>query len=477
MHKKITLPQIAFKLLREALYYLDIEPEDEFWLVGGTIRDIILGREVFDLDIATSFDPVERAKKFAHKTRSGFVVLDDERRVVRVVKTVNSLHYTIDLAGFRADSIEEDLIERDFTINAIAARLEKPLTSPELTIFDPLNGYEALKANRIEACTDHAFVEDPLRMMRGFRFAALFDAELSESLFTLIQRDSSLLDGVSNERIRDEFFKILGVSNSHKWIEMLQKAGVLKYFLPELNRCMGVEQNEWHHLDVFHHSLYALKNLEELLIKGFDFPWWPKFKNFLNEHISGSRTYLEAFKLGCLLHDLGKPTTKREEKKKVIFHGHEMEGVRLIRKIADRMRLSSAESSFLQLVVKNHMRPGVMVQQGINDRRLFKFYTETGREGVAISLLSLADRLSAMGTLSEKDLKEFEAGILEIMQAFYTQMEKPQAPTLISGKDLIGLGLKPGPKFKEILAAVKEAQFLGELNSREEAVEFAQKRI
>ncbi|HMM61146.1 MAG TPA: HD domain-containing protein, partial [Candidatus Rifleibacterium sp.] len=192
------------------------------------------------------------------------------------------------------------------------------------------------------------------------------------------------------------------------------------------------------------------------------------------------RTYAQNLKLGCLLHDLGKPPCRRydHEAKKTIFHGHEMEGASMARDIGENLRLSVNETHYLQKLVKNHMRPGVMLQQGLNDKRLFRFYSETGRDGLGIAMMSLADRSSAPGSLSEDDLAEFTAGIFQIMHQFYEQMKRPKLQPFLNGNDLIRhFAIKPGPEFRRILEALEEAQFAGEITSRDEALRLAGKLL
>jgi tRNA nucleotidyltransferase/poly(A) polymerase len=481
MTDTITLPQVEFNLLREVLSFFKNEPDKEIWLVGGSIRDLIASRRpLLDLDLAVSFNPVPDANRFARAKKAGFVVLDEERQVVRVVKNIGNGHYNIDFARFRAENIDLDLQARDFTINAMAAKIRFPLTQPQLTIYDPLNGLKHLKNKKIVACSDKLFEDDPLRIMRAFRFAALFNASFDEKLVSLIKTWNNLLKNVSGERIRDEFFKILNVKNSSCWLEKMNKNQVLDILLPELSKCKGVEQNEWHHLDVFDHSVFALQNFEKLLIDEYNFDWWPKFIHYLNEPISAGRNYKQALKLGCLIHDIGKPICKKmhSKDKRIVFHGHEMEGARLCRNIAERLKLSANEFQFLQKVAKNHMRPGVMLQQGITDRRLFNYFRETGRDGLGIALLSLADRMAALGDMSKDDLTDFKQGIFSLMGSFYEQMKRPKTPLLLKGSDLIEIfGLQPGPLFKKILSAIEESQFVGELKNREQAIKFVEERF
>lgn len=478
----ISLPQTELTLLREVLYFLAPDGDErQVYLVGGAVRDrLSQSEQMLDLDLAVNFDPMPAARRYAKKYKAGFVILDDERQVVRLVRAVDQSHYTIDITRFRAASIALDLKARDFTINAISVPLIQPLQSPEVELYDPLNGVEHLRDKLIKPCSDELFIDDPLRIMRAFRFAALYGAKLSDHLISLIKRHVKLLAKVSGERIRDELFKILEVDHSTQWVTQLDETGVLQIVLPELYNCHAVEQNEWHHLDVFDHSVLCLKNLEQIFDNPPDEPWTERFFNYLYEIISVPRNFKQLLKFACLLHDIGKPRCKKfdKESQRFIFHGHEMLGMQMSKKICERLRLSTSEVHFIQKVIKNHMRPGVMLQQGISDKRLFRYYSETGRDGVAIAILSLADRLSALGSFDENEIVEFKSGIYQIISKFYLQMDKPRKTPLLKGSDLIKeLAIKPGPIFKVILQSLEESQFLGEISTREEALEHARSII
>ena len=471
----INIPTTEAKLLIEILSYLKPSETKQVWLVGGSIRDLLRGKEsCFDLDLTLSFNPFKSAKTYSLESASGFVVLDDARHIVRVVKKLeNGKSYTFDLSQFRADDIDGDLKARDFTINAMASPLFgknlELLRQNKLEIYDPLGGAKDLEKNRIEACSENLFEDDPLRIMRAF------NADLSENLIKKIKAQVNLLENVSGERIRDEFFKIFTVVHSYKWMKLLDDCGIFGVILPELNVCHGVTQNEWHHLDVFEHSLLSLEKLETLLQLQTPYPWWSDFTSYLAEYISGSRGYMQLLKFGCLLHDIGKIPCREValDTGKVSFHRHEVEGGRLIKQICERFRLSSKELSYLQNLVKNHMRPGVILQQGLNDKRLFRFYSECGRDGLGICLMCLADRFSALGgETSEDDLVLFSAGIYQIMDEFYLQMQKPKVKPFLNGKELMTIfSIPPGPKIKELLNYQEEIQNAGEITSREDAIE------
>lgn len=479
------IPQTESNLLQEILSFLDPSSNHQVWLVGGFIRDLLNGKNVcYDIDLALGFNPFKAAREYARFTNSGLVILDDERHIIRVVRTLeNGKTYTFDLSEFRANNIDEDLRARDFTFNAISAPLFddsiKSLKKNEIIIYDPLNGVDALKNKVIIPCSNQLFLDDPLRIMRAFRFSALYNADLSNEIIDLINTSKDLLIKVSGERIRDELFKTLSVTNSYKLMQLIDKTGIFDIILPELSVCHGITQNEWHHLDVFDHSLLSLQKLETLLSLTPPYPWWSEFLDYLSETISGPRNYVQLLKFGILLHDIGKIPCKNidPDSGKVSFHRHEVEGAKMMKDISERFRLSSKELSFLQNLVKNHMRPGIIIQQGINEKRLFRFYSECGRDGLGICLLCLADRFSALGdNVTDEELAVFSAGIYQIMNEFYLQKQKLKVKPLLNGNDIMKiLNLKPGPIIKEIIDRLEEAQFTGEISTIDEAVSYIQK--
>ncbi|MBF0405742.1 MAG: CCA tRNA nucleotidyltransferase [Candidatus Riflebacteria bacterium] len=473
----IEIPQAPLTMLSELLYGMSEARNREGYLVGGTVRDLFLKRtDVTDFDLAFAENPSPMASNFARAKKAGFVLLDEEHAVARIIRSHDGVSYTFDLAKFRAPNIDQDLAERDFTINAMSIRLQWPLLDPHFQIYDPLNGLKHLAEKKLIQCSDEIFNQDPVRLMRAFRFASKFDWEIPEKLYALIVRDAEKLKKCAFERIRDEFFKVLSVKDSCKWIRKMDQCGILQLILPELIVSKNVDQNRWHHLDVFEHTLLALENFEKQLETGMPIPCWKRIKDFLSQPISGNRTYEQLFKLAILVHDIGKPICKRteEESGKIVFHGHEMEGSRMCEEIAERLKLSGNECTFLMKVTKNHMRPGVIIQEGVTERRLFKYFSETGRDGLGVALLSLADREAAQGPENKDELPKFRTGIENIISDFFKQMEyKPKKP-LLTGHDLIAhFNLAPGPLFRKVLEEIKEAQHLGKIQSRNEALELA----
>ena len=476
----LDIPATESSLIQEIISFLEPSRNHQVWLVGGFIRDLLNGKkECFDIDLALGFNPFKAAREYARSTNSGVVILDEERHIIRIVRTLeNGKSYTFDLSEFRADDIDEDLKSRDFTFNAISAPLFddglKLIKNNKIKLYDPLAGEKALKDRVLEPCSKNLFIDDPLRIMRAFRFGALYNTSLSDELIKLIAESKNLLKSVSGERIRDELFKIFTIKDSYKWIHLIDELKIFDIILPELSVCHGVSQNEWHHLDVFDHSLLSLEKVETLLNIPAPYTWWNELSSYLNEIISGSRTYLQILKFGCLLHDVGKVPCKaiNPETGKVIFHRHEVEGARMMKDISERLRLSSKELTFLQNLVKNHMRPGLILQQGISDKRLYRFYNECGRDALSICLVCLADRYSALGAKVTNDyLVSFAAGIYQIMDVFYQQSQKTKIKPLLNGNEIMNIfNLKPGPIIKKLIDTLEEAQYAEEISTKEEAV-------
>ena len=483
----LDIPATESSLIQEILPFLKPSNEHQVWLVGGFIRDLLNDKkECFDIDLTLSFNPFKAAREYAQTTSSGLVILDEERHIIRVVRTLeNGKSYTFDLSEFRSDDINGDLKARDFTFNAIAAPLFGTnlnlIKTNKLELFDPLSGVDSLKNKIIKPCSQFLFQDDPLRIMRAFRFGALFDSTLSDEILELIDKSKDAIKSISGERIRDELFKIFTVNKSYKWINNIDKSGIFKIILPELDICHGVTQNEWHHLDVFDHSLLSLEKLETALKIPAPYPWWNEFLDYLSETISSSRTYLQLLKFGCLLHDIGKVPCKEINKDtgKITFHRHEVEGTKIIKTVCERLRLSSKELSYLQNLIKNHMRPGIILQQGISDKRLYRFYNECNRDGVGICMMCLADRFSALGeNVEEQYLNTFAAGIYQIMDAFYQQSRITKIKPLLNGNEIMEkFNLKPGPIIKRLLDLLEEAQFSNEITNKEEAIFLLSKEL
>lgn len=459
----------------------------EAYLVGGCVRDWLLGRSSHDIDFAVAGDAVELARQVADRMGGAFVLLDQERCTGRVVtRGEDGQRLFIDFARLQGDDVITDLSQRDFTVNAIAVAVEADAGS---RIIDPYGGRRDLQLGLVRAVSETALRDDPLRTLRAVRLAAEMEASIEQGTEELIRRAVRLIANVSAERVRDELTKILALPGAAQNLRYLDELGLLTAIMPELETLRGVEQSEPHYLDVFEHSLETVRRLEEVIeaLEGSEgeselspislllSPFSPQLIAHLSQPISGDRSRLTLLKLGALLHDLGKPATKSfDDKGGMHFYGHEGEGAEVVGAVLRRLRFGGNEVSLAKTIVANHMRPCLLADQEVVTRRaVYRFFRDTGDAGVDTLLLYLADHLATSGP----DLRmarwrrqvEFVASMLADYYERHQKVISP--PKLVNGHDLMEeFGLEEGPRIGELLEAVREAQVEGEVRTKEESL-------
>jgi len=453
----------------------------KLYLVGGYLRDILLKREKAnpDIDFSLKKNAIAFAKALQRKIKAGFVVLDKEHGCARLVKRIKDKVYTLDFTDFRGKTITEDLFHRDFTINALAIELEKLFLSEdrEDAIIDPYKGRADLKSKIIRMVNKKAFDEDPLRILRAFSLAIIFDFKIDKETLKTIKLKAKGLSRVSYERIRDELFKILERPNAFSYLQDLDRLKILKIIIPEIEVMRGLKQGPYHHLDVWKHSLETVKQLELLITQLEDNS---EVGDYLNEIISPGRSRRALIKLGALLHDTGKPAALRREDGKIKFHGHERISSDITENIAERLKLSNDERDSLDKMVLWHLRPGYLADnEEITPRAIFRYFRDTEKESVSILLISLADQRATKGPLtSQESRRHHEKVVLNLIREYFRREKEKKLPRLISGDDLLEkFKLQPSPLIGKILREIEELQALGKIKSKKEALERAQKFI
>ncbi|MDW8102284.1 MAG: HD domain-containing protein [Anaerolineae bacterium] len=473
-------------LLREIVAFIKGK-HPEAYLVGGCVRDRLMGRESRDFDFVVASGAIPLGREIAHRFQGAFVLLDERREFSRVVFR----DFYVDLARMVGKDLLEDLSHRDFTINAIAVRLEDWDKEP-LPIIDPYGGKRDLELGVIRRLSPLSFPEDPCRVLRAVRFAAQLRFEIEPETLKEMAEYAPRLFLVSWERLRDELVLILTESDSFRYIKLMDELGILKELIPELEKLRGLYQSHPHHLDGFRHTLETLFRLEWLLeelknpraegpslavavgLGGMR----ESIQRHLERHISGDRKALVALKLATLFHDLGKPFTMTVDERGTHFYGHEREGALIAVSIMERFRFSSKEADGVYKIVDNHMRPALLAQEGSLSRKaIHRFWRDTKEWGVETCLLSLADHLA---TWMEDLIPERWEGrvkvVEELLRAYFNHYGEIFPPPLVRGNELIeALDLKPGPLVGKLLRIIEEAQVEGEVKTREEAIELARK--
>ena len=500
-------PEVSLILTRVGNFLTELDIKA--YLVGGIVRDVLLGRETADIDIAIAADALEIAPKIATVLGGKHVLLDKVNRVARVVLVDKGApptggQWQLDISTFK-DDIEQDLVQRDFTIDAIAVDLrqiiyqpysskesgmklkkkgEAPLRPPGL--IDPFNGWDDLCQGVVRAVAESAFESDAARLLRAVRLAAGLGFSIDRKTEALIRRYSHLIAGVAGERVREEMIQLLAIPRAKQILSYLDELGLLTAIIPELAQAKGVVQPKEHFWDVFHHSIETVAVVDFLLRQGtWEYaneevlavvPWSPELAQHFDLEVSHGSTRRLLLKVAALLHDIAKPQTKATDAGgRTRFLGHAKEGATIAVNILERLRFSAKETKLVEIMVKHHLRPVQMSQNELPTRRaIYRYFRDTGDAGIDILFLSLADHLATRGTHLNLAQWQEHAQLVQYTLAQRFQKESQVAPPkLVSGHDLINIfGMSPGPKIGEVLEAVREAQAAGEVTTREEALSY-----
>ena len=419
----------------------------EAYIVGGAIRDMLMKTPTYDWDFTTNARPEQIQKIFPesfYDNRFGTVGITAENLAQQFKLTTNSLKKDnikkkeiLEITTFRTEgqysdqrhpdkvkwgkTLVEDLKRRDFTINAMALKItNSPAAITNYQIIDPFKGQKDIKNKLIRAVgkADKRFKEDALRMMRAIRIASQLGFLIEEKTLKAIQKNAFLINKISQERIRDELFKIIKSNFPADGIKLLFSSGLLKYILPELIKTRGVKQAGHHTKDVWNHSLDSLKECPS-----------PD----------------PIIRLATLLHDVGKPISFRNTKGKITFYGHEVVGGRLVKKIADRLKFSKKDKEKLWLLVRYHM---FAYDPKMTDKAIRRFIKRVGRENINDMIsLRIGDRKGGGSKATSWRLRELQERIGKLM---YTPMQITDLK--VNGRDVMKiLGIKSGPKVGKIL--------------------------
>jgi tRNA nucleotidyltransferase/poly(A) polymerase len=480
------------------------------YLVGGAVRDAILNRPVHDLDFALDRDGIKTARLVANElsrtgtgtiTKADFYPLDPERDTGRVlVPQEGEAPICMDFAAFRGADLEADLLGRDFTVNAIAIDLHTN------EIHDPLGGVIDLKEKRLRLCAPTACTDDPVRILRGVRLARDFGFHIQPEARAAMKEAAPRLADISPERLRDELFRILDGQEPSACIRALDLLGALDKILPELAALKGLGQPPPHIHDGWAHTLAVLNHLDGILsalapeydpnkaadlLNGLLVLRIGRYREQLGAHfaeaLTPNRSPRGLLFLAALYHDAAKPRTRQtDEEGQLRFWDHDQQGAELAGARGRALALSNEEIQRLETIIRNHMRILFHTNRLVKDgkppsrRTVYRFFRDTGVSGVDVCLLALADmRATYENTLPQ----EAWAACLDVVRTLLENWyEKPgeavAPPPLVDGDDLMGeLNLQPGKKIGELLEAIREAQAMGQVCTREEALELARKRM
>ncbi|MEO0086599.1 MAG: HD domain-containing protein [candidate division WOR-3 bacterium] len=423
-----------------------IYKKHDFYLVGGTIRDIILNKDPLDFDFVVYGSGIKGAKIFGEKMKGKFILLsekDDEARVV-AYKTI------FDFKGLNKKTIIADLSERDFTINAIAFSFK------ENKLLDPFKGIKDLKNKKIRLTNDFVLHQDPLRILRAIRFASQLGFKIDKKILEISKEIS--LQEVAKERINYELFQILATDKSYPYIKKL-------YDLKLLAQIFSINSSFFDDKYLIRHSLKTYQKIEEIIATQ---EFFGQFQKEWEEYFSIPHSK-EILKLAGLFHDVAKPLTiKKNENGEIHFYGHEAVGARLIKKVFKNLKFSNDDIHHITNLVFYHMRLHLLASAPIlTDRAIRRFFRDLKNYAFGLMILTYADGYATAGYT-----KHLEKTIKRMIELKRKEEEEKKKIKLISGYDLIDLGLEPGPIFKKILHEIENLFLEGKIKNKEEAITY-----
>ena len=493
---------------------VDALPADQpLYLIGGAVRDLLLGHPIHDLDFGLGADSLAIARKIANKIGAAYYPLDKERGAARLVLIHDDgTRDILDFARFRGEtdsddvSLEEDLRGRDFTLNAIALDVHTH------KIYDPLGGAADLRAKELRLCSPTSLSDDPIRVLRAIRLASNFGFKILPETRAAMPDAISGLSETSVERQRDEFFKILEGKNPATSLLALEMLGVLPEILPEVAALKGVAQSPPHVDDVWSHTLNAMRHLASMLAAlspDYDSSKASEFHNGLlvlklgryrkqlaehfAETLTTDRSLYGLLFFSALYHDIAKPLVRKVgDDGRIRFWGHDVEGGDMVAERAQKLHLSNDEVDRLKRIVRGHLRVHDMARRMLEKREqdlgharsvspsrrtIYRFFRDTREAGVDIILLSLADLRAVYEHTLPEDLWKAELDVARLLLENYFERpeETVKPPSLLDGYEVMqAFALRPSPRVGAVIEAIREAQAIGEVGTRDEAVAFGE---
>lgn len=436
------------------------EANKKVYGVGGVVRDLILDREIKEVDLMVIGDGIEFAKKVADKIGVSKIVPFHKFSTAHIPNKP----IAIEIAAARQETyssesrkpktikytdLKGDLIRRDFTINAMAVSIT-PKNFGEL--HDPYNGLDDLKAKRLITPLEvnKTFSEDPLRMIRAAYFASKLDLKIEQDCIESIKQQADRIKIVSQERITNEFTKILSTDKPSKGLIVLQETGLMKMIFPEIDIMYGMDQSdEWNHKDIFYHTMQVVDNAASLSNK-------------------------MKLRFAALVHDIAKPNTRKiDPKKGYTFHGHDAIGERMLNKVGKRMKLSNSLKEYLKKLTLLHLRPIALAKKEISDSAIRRLMVAAGDDVIDLLTLCRADITTKNPNKIKKYLSNFER--VESKMSDVSERDKMKAfQSPVRGKEIMKiLNLEPGKIIGKIKSEIEEAILDGKIeNSHDKALEY-----
>ena len=460
--------QITNRILEDELVQkiMEFSGNTRVLLVGGVIRDFCLGKNNFDKDIiVVDEDAKVFSKKLAEYLDATYVPLDEENKIYRLVLK-DKINF-VDVTNPIENSVEKDLGRRDLRMNAIAFDLS------DKKFIDLFDGFKDLENSKINIISEENLVDDPLRLLRIFRFQASTGFEIDENLKQIVKKHYKLINNPAKERVNYELMKLFDGDYTVKALKNMDECGLLCEIMPIYNDVKKVPPNTHHHLPLIGHSMETVRQIENFYKIANK-----EVKTHLDSVDFGGYRRLAHLKLAGFMHDIGKFScwTIEEDTGRHRFIKHEFIGSEMCPKILRELKFSKKQIEYISDMIKYHIYPShVISTEGLSEKVKLRYIRKMGSNVIDNIILAMSDRLSARGeAVTDEMVKNNISGLQELLRYYLDVREslKP-LPKLLSGEEIMSLtGLKPSKELGDVVEKLKEAQFEGIVNTKEEAINF-----
>lgn len=439
---------------------------EEIYLVGGSVRDFAMDKTSLDRDlIVAGVDARDFAIRIAEFFNAVFVPLDEVNRIYRVVLP-DKINY-FDITNPVEGSIDKDLARRDLTVNAVAVNLST------MEILDKFNGLNDILNKQLNSVSEKNFIDDPLRILRAFRFMSVLGFKMSDELMCIIKKHINLLNLPAVERINYELLKLFGGNFAYDTLLSLDNTGGLEVLFPFVSELKRVPPNTHHHLDLFYHSLETVRQIQLLYLNAEN-----EVQSHLEEVSFGAHPRLAFLKLAGFMHDIGKFSTWsiEEETGRHRFIKHDDAGAKLAVPFLKKMNFSNKQIDYLTSMIKNHMYPSQVISAPeLNEKVMMRYVRKMEDNSIDVIILAMADRFSALGEAVTEDMVNQNISGLQNLMNFYISVKDSlePLPKLLTGNEIMSLlNIKPSPLLGKIITALHDAQLSGDVMTKEHAIDF-----